>query len=211
MATTESLTVYPAEYLASESYFSSQHETKTLDLVVGMSAEQTTTTGIWYPYTTSNRESYVYYRFNLSAIPQDATIDSVACAVAYRRRAGSGAACYAQLACGTTVKGTADETPGTQARYTDLDCGTWTRSELDDCRVKFFAIGNGGSSVTAWVYGATLTVTYTYSNQTFMLKTNGVWTEVSAVYKKADGAWVEQEDLQNVFDTSTNYVRGVVT
>ena len=40
------------------------------------------------------------------------------------------------------------------------------------------------------------------------VKINGVWKEVTAVYKKINNSWVKQTDITTVFDTDTNYVKG---
>lgn len=36
---------------------------------------------------------------------------------------------------------------------------------------------------------------------------NGNWQDVSKVYKKENGSWIEQEDLSQVFDTQKNYLK----
>lgn len=46
------------------------------------------------------------------------------------------------------------------------------------------------------------------STQTIYFKNNGSWVSATAVYKKVNGSWVQQSDLSNVFNSSTNYVRG---
>lgn len=56
-----------------------------------------------------------------------------------------------------------------------------------------------------------LIVTYTYTDLTskaFYVKANGVWTPHSAVYKKINGSWVLQEDLESVIESNKNYVKG---
>lgn len=40
---------------------------------------------------------------------------------------------------------------------------------------------------------------------TAYIKVGGVWKEVSAVYKKVNGSWVQQTSLSNVFDSGTHY------
>jgi len=45
------------------------------------------------------------------------------------------------------------------------------------------------------------------SDQLF-LKVGGSWQACTAVYKKVNGAWVEQTDLANLFSTSANYIKG---
>ena len=40
------------------------------------------------------------------------------------------------------------------------------------------------------------------------IKNNGTWTQFSKVYKKINGAWVEQTDPATVLNTTKNYVKG---
>ena len=41
-----------------------------------------------------------------------------------------------------------------------------------------------------------------------MIKDNGSWINVTTVYQKVNNTWVEQTDLENLFDTSSEYLRG---
>ena len=43
------------------------------------------------------------------------------------------------------------------------------------------------------------------SLETMFVKLGGDWHKCSAVYKKIDGIWVEQTELNNLFDTTKNY------
>ena len=40
------------------------------------------------------------------------------------------------------------------------------------------------------------------------IKESGNWNKYSAVYQKENGVWVLQSDLESLFDTNTNYVKG---
>ena len=42
----------------------------------------------------------------------------------------------------------------------------------------------------------------------FMLKQSGSWANVSTVYKKVNGAWVDQTDLASVIPSNTRYQNG---
>lgn len=206
MATTESLTVYPAEFLESESKYKSASNTSA---PIGKGTDNLDYAE--FIIAARRAKAYAYYKFNLSAIPAEATIDSVSCAVKGAVNGGLYSTDkYVSICYGTAEKQRKDLTTDTETHT--LNGGTWTRSELEDCRVKIGGTSsNSNGTPGLHLYGAELTVVYTYEGQTFLLKTNGVWTEVSAVYKKADGAWVEQEDLQSLFDTSANYVKGAMT
>ena len=68
----------------------------------------------------------------------------------------------------------------------------------------------GSNTQTLRFYGADLTVDYTAGGATNQLMIKGAfaWENVSKVYKKVNGSWVEQSDLANLFSTDTNYVKG---
>ena len=94
------------------------------------------------------------------------------------------------------------------------DTGWWDRESLDDlillitCTRGYLSVNN---SQTLRFYGADLTVDYTgggSSGPVLSTKVNGSWVNVSKVYKKVSGIWVEQSDIANLFSTDTNYVKG---
>ena len=45
-------------------------------------------------------------------------------------------------------------------------------------------------------------------NSIIYIKEGGNWNRYSTVYKKENGIWVLQSDLETLFDTNTNYVKG---
>ena len=59
-----------------------------------------------------------------------------------------------------------------------------------------------------YIYGAEITVEYTLPTNQLMIKDNGSWINVTTVYQKVNNAWVEQTDLENLFNTSMEYLRG---
>ena len=71
-------------------------------------------------------------------------------------------------------------------------------------------VGNKNATGSSFTWSS-LIVTYTYtlpSSEQMMMKVSGAWQEVTTVYKKVNGVWVEQTELSTLFDTSTNYVKG---
>lgn len=163
---------------------------------------------------TGSALTYIYLTFDLSSIPANATINSVSCYIkAYidNHNAARIAEKQVQLFSGTEAKGTAITMP-TSESIVPLDTGTWTREELDNLTLRFYAKrGYTGTSNNyyIYVYGADLTIEYTSGGvtQTLKIKSNGSWQDVSKVYKKENGSWVEQTDLSQVFDTNANYVK----
>ena len=163
---------------------------------------------------TGNALTYIYLTFDLSSIPADAIINSVSCnakASIDNANAARIAEKQVQLFSGTEAKGSATIIP-TSAGIMSLDTGTWTREELDNLTLRFYAArGYSGASNNyyIYIYGADLTIEYTSGGvtQTLKIKSNGNWQDVSKVYKKENGEWIEQTELSQVFDTNTNYVK----
>ena len=85
----------------------------------------------------SQAESYMYWEFNLPAIPTGATINSITCN--YKARTSSASTSYIaqatiQMCTGTTTKGTAKSilTTSTNASsFSSTQIGTWTIAELN--------------------------------------------------------------------------------
>ena len=67
---------------------------------------------------------------------------------------------------------------------------------------------NSGTASSLYIYGAEITVEYTLPTNQLMIKDNGSWINVTTVYQKVNNAWVEQTDLENLFGTSSEYLRG---
>lgn len=158
--------------------------------------------------------TYIYLTFDLSSIPANAVINSVSCNVKVRiENANTSriAEKQVQLFSGTEAKGTATTIPFFES-IVSLDTGTWTREELDNLTLRFYAKrGYTGTSNNyyIYVYGADLTIEYTSGGvtQTLKIKSNGNWQDVSKVYKKENGEWIEQTELSQVFDTQKNYLK----
>ena len=119
--------------------------------------------------TGSDAESYVFYTFDFSAIPSDATIKSVSGkAKAYINQTNIFriSTREVQLYYGTsTAKGSAS-TMSTSTTALELTCGTWTRAELDNCRLRLYAVRGFISTSSTYymgLYGADLTVTYEWN------------------------------------------------
>ena len=106
---------------------------------------------------------YVYYTFDTSEIPASATITSVTAQGKARVSNTSRVTnTVMQLYSGTTAMGSNRTFASTTASTQTITAGTWTRSQLNDLRIR---IGGTGSSSTSSkridFYGADVTVTYT--------------------------------------------------
>lgn len=54
----------------------------------------------------------------------------------------------------------------------------------------------------------TIVVTVPTPTEALYIKENNSWNAYRYAYKKINGVWVKQNNLSNLFDTSTNYVKG---
>lgn len=79
---------------------------------------------------------------------------------------------------------------------------TWNNGNATDNHVSTQSIQNSNIPLT-YIFEE-----YTQPDESLYVKTNGNWVQASSVYKKVNGSWVLQNDLQNVFEPNTNYVKG---
>lgn len=115
--------------------------------------------------TGSKAATYIYYYFDTSSIPNNANIISISCtAKGYVSSTSSYyvSARQMQLFCGTTAKGSSVNLTTTATAHT-IAAGTWTRDELNNCRLRLYAqrgTMSASTSRTMQLYGAELTITY---------------------------------------------------
>lgn len=177
----------------------------------------TTNTAPAYIYLTRGgmAETYIYYTFDVSAIPSNATINSVTGKVnCFISETTSSRITQRniQLFSGNTAKGSPTTIDNITSLF-DLTPGNWTREELGNISLRVYAQRNyTGTNNNYYImfYGAEITIEYESggSTQTLKIKSNGNWEDVSKVYKKENGSWAEQADLSEVFDENANYVNG---
>lgn len=128
--------------------------------------------------TGSSAETYVYLKFNLSEIPNDATIKTVtAKAKGYVNTTNSSRVTtrQMQLATGTTLKGSALTLSNSTSEQTFSNVGTWTVAELHDARIRYYVkrgTSNTSSTYQMRMYGATITVTYEWQATTYTITVN---------------------------------------
>lgn len=163
---TETVTSYPKAYDASNYSYASISNANN---PVGKSSGNESVPATISLKTGGNAETYVYYPFDFSSIPENATIKSVTCtakAYSYAVVGSQVSAIQMQLFSGTTAKGSATTLP-TDREAKAISCGTWTRAQLQNCRLRLFARRNSNSQtntsagVDMYFYGAEVTVAYT--------------------------------------------------
>ena len=206
---TETKTFYPGAY---DSGASSVQSVTNATNPVGKGSTNTTYATI-YLVTGSGATTTIYWPFDLSAVPSGAEINSVSCKVKASVSSTSGvSSASVQLYSGSTAKGVSISlSDSASASANTLIVGTWTRSELQNCRLCLKAqrgTSNTSTKRSLLFYGADLTVAYTHQSEKFMLKLGGAWHDVARVFKKVNGIWLEQTDLANVIEDGVRYQNG---
>ena len=204
MAESGSLTVYPGAYDANLS------SVKTVNGAANPVGKGSSNTTYATMISAPGGSLSVFWPFDVSSIPENATINSVSCK-AKAKVANTSITTTAQLQMysGSTGKGSATSFRNTTAQTYTLAPGSWTRAELAGIRLRVYAVSTASwYQANAWFYGADLTVTYTYQSEKFMLKLGGAWHDISRVFKKVSGIWVEQTDLANVIEDGVRYQNG---
>lgn len=161
----ESWSGYPTSYLSDHQYYQASSQNNAL----------TSTTSTNYANINltrgSSAETYWYVAFNTNAIPQNATITS--CSAKYRCAISNTNSNYVKTRqlrfySGTNPKGNT-ATLTTSSSVTSINIGEWTREELNDARVRYYAqrnSGNTNNSIYIRPYGTDLTVNYSW-DETF--------------------------------------------
>lgn len=198
----------PSSYYVSSSYLTVDNETNMYHNV------SNTTYGTITNTNASTSYYYFYLRgFNIDDVPTGATVNSFTVRIRGRASGAYNAAMY--LAHGTTTisNATATQLPNSSTLATRTFAnGSLTWSQIDGYGSDFGIRINcrrNAKNTTAWwrVYGAEIEVDYTpAASETMWVKKNGVYVPAQKVFKKINGAYVEQTNLQQVFDAGTNYV-----
>ena len=123
---------------------------------------------------------YLYFTFDTSGIPNVATIQSVTGSVKVRVSSTSRVtSTVCQLYTGTTAKGSNVTFASTSStNVVTLSPGSsWTRSELDDLRLRIGGTGSSSSqSKYIYFYGAEITITYVTASHTVTTTLTGSGT-----------------------------------
>lgn len=209
-----SVTLVPAGYDDQHSSYISVDASYPLSN--GLTSSSSDTFTVLNLNTGSGAVSKLAVKFDVSKIPTNAKINSISCTMKARV---SNSSLFilngiAQLYCGASGLSGEIELGMDPVVQTFNDPGWWDRESLDKL-ILLITCTRGpqyyNSSQTLRFYGADLTVDYTgggSSGPVLSTKVNGSWVNVSKVYKKVSGIWVEQSDIANLFSTDTNYVKG---
>ena len=140
----------------------------------GPIGKDTTNTSAYRQFSVGKSSAnYIYLRFDLSSIPANAKINSVSARLRVRS-ASTFTHCNADLRTGSTVKAGGAYLSATSSTVYTLSGGAWTRDELNDLNIEIYLLSSSSSSSNRifYLYGADVTVAYTYENQRFLVKLN---------------------------------------
>ena len=151
--------------------------------------------------TGSRAESHISYTFNVTGIPDGATITSVTCLVKSRVSSTNYlTASTIQLYTGATAKGRATSAASTTARAREItNTGTWTKAELANIQVRLTGTrgtSNTNSAAYLYFYGADLTIEYTISGTEYSVVAT---SSVQDVQVAPNEQWIlSGEDAENI-------------
>lgn len=176
-------TVYPSGFDDNNSSYASA-----TNISNGYTSTSVSTYAQFYLTTGSEAHTWIYYTFDLSSIPNDATITSVTCSVRdrlYNVTAGTVDVHEVQMYTGITAMGTATNITSTSATTRTLSPGTsWTVAQVKDARVVLHAqrgTSNTTTSVQYRFYGADLTIEYTVNEVGYIITATSMLTNTQGV------------------------------
>lgn len=195
---TKILTTYPSEFI-SGNYSSISNQTSP----IGQSSSSTSYATITCS-TGSKAQTYAFWAFNCSKIPSQAIINSVSCvAKCYVSSTSRITTRSVQLYVGTsTAKGSSVSFSNSTSETQTLNCGTWSRQELNNCYIRIGGIRSSSQTSQNTVirfYGATLTINYTYEETVY---------EVTSSLATDNIESIEPEGLSNV-SSGENYILSI--
>lgn len=198
METGTSVELYADDYTASNMNSSSS----ALANCIGVSAEDGNSTSNVYS-SGQNTTGTADYTFDFSSIPSNATINNVSLVCKAHEENSSRSTCTIQCYAGSTSKGSLTTVSGTSNTLYTIDCGSWTRAELDEFKMRL-SLGYYGGLIA----GATLTVEYETAPQytgSFIGNASGISLTADNMYKKSNGTWsvVADTALNNYINVDT--------
>lgn len=181
-----------------------------VDVPIGIDPSTLTGSGDYAQFQiTAKGYLYVYYAFDVPELPDGAVIDKVSGNAFVSTNSTSNVTDRLLYICSGTTKKSNGTTWSAKKNYAIQSEETWTIDELKNCSFLGQLRYTGTGQVRSYrLYGAKLTVTYTYQSEKFMIKSGGAWNEVAKTYKKINGVWVEQTELSSVMDANTKYRKG---
>lgn len=171
---------YPTAYTTSGTINGTRYKN-----AIGKGADTSAVSGNDYSNGGSSSTAHIDYSFEFDGVPENATIDSVECKVKGHLENTSRSTATLRLYSGSTAKGTETKFTSTSAQTITVSGGSWTRSEIDDMKLRF-TIGYYGGLVN----GATATITYTWNDvkHTITTSSSGVTIEPDGSTEVSEGS-----------------------
>ena len=201
--------VYSSVLTKEEQFFPSSFSNSS-GTVTNQSNGLTGTDSNTYAQLTLKSGSYIEYSFNTSSIPNNATINSVSCQAKGCVTRTSNAATV-QLYSGSTAKGsTTNLSTNSTVTIVNLNCGTWTRSELNDCRIRIVSTYTSNNTYYANFYGADLIVNYTINEDHYTYTISNISADHTIVIEDVSTGFVltctDNSTLGDITPTGTQSV-----
>lgn len=134
----------------------------------------------------SGATGYVYFTFDTSAIPENATIDSIAATAKVRVSSTTTVTnTVCQLYSNTTAKGSNTTFASTStSNIVTLTPGTWTRQELENLSLRIGGTGassggGGGNTRYIYFYGANVVINYSVNDTQYTITATSVTQDVT--------------------------------
>lgn len=169
----DTIDAHPSSFDSTNSSYDSVSSSHPIEY--GETDSSSTTYAQFVLTTGRNAETYIYYNFDFSEIPDGATISSLSCTA--KGYVSSTSSRYIstrqmQLCTGTTTMGSS-VTLSNSASAQTLTTGTWTVAQLKNAKIRLH-VTRGTSSTTSTnyycrFYGATFSVTYSFQGTQYTL------------------------------------------
>lgn len=197
---TGSLTVYPSGYISKDNDGSWQSIQNPGNAYGPANSSNTSYSQIRLT-AGSGANTYIYFTFDTSSIPSNATITSIGCVarIQFNTNTASYVASKNAVMCsGTTAKSDPVTITSTSVNNYTFTMNSWTRADLNDTRLKLYATrgtSNTSNNYYFRLYGATLTIEYSYNDAYYTVtassSTSGVTVSpTSQEYSEGDDATV---------------------
>lgn len=161
-------------------------------------------------------QRYLYLTgFDFSLVPENATVNSFTIRIKGYEKSQSTGTTYQPKICNgtTTLTGTCSSltTSVKTFAFTGITASWNTiKGYGGNFQIRFCNRRSSKNTTSyLYIYGAEIEVDYTEAaTEQLKIKENGQWKNVQDVWKKENGIWVKQTNLQDLFDTDVNYVKG---
>lgn len=161
---TKDLNIIPASYSGADSFGGNASNNDNYSQNTDNGVNPSDNTSSYARFSPQTTEYSAYYIFDITTIPQSATINSVT-AIVRAYKSTTNITATVALCNDTTIKGSAVTISSTTSPGTlyEITGSSWTRAELNKIKLRFTFKRSGYSSAYLYFYGCNLTINYTYN------------------------------------------------